>query len=313
VQYRRPACSERAIATELHHLRLALRLVYPGVDWTWLLAATKRIAAQAKSRPQKHHLITSERLYALGFALMDEAIETAGAVGAVSKACAFDYRDGLMIALLSAIPIRRRTFAGLRIGTQLVRSGTRPGGNRFNDDNRGAWYCGFDADTAIGEVSYHLTRELEAVGRFENVTDYAELIADFFGPFHDLRGADAEVDPVLHNDPAIAYPAGQTLARQLRIEHASNGIIRICGKVASGVLNGRARQCPPWTRSGRKQTRQVPPAASIPCAGHVSLAGGSRVRGPPSLHSGVALTAPNAGALLTGLATAVASGPEVIA
>ncbi len=123
VQYRRPACSERAIATELHHLRLALRLVYPGVDWTWLLAATKRIAARAKSRPQKHHLITSERLYALGFALMDEAMEAAGAVGAVSKACAFDYRDGLMIALLSAIPVRRRTFAALRIGTQLVRSG----------------------------------------------------------------------------------------------------------------------------------------------------------------------------------------------
>ena len=85
VQYRRSTCSEPAIATELHHLRLALRLVYPGVDWTWLLAATKRIAAQAKSRPQKHHLITSERLYALGFALMDEAMETANAVGVVSK------------------------------------------------------------------------------------------------------------------------------------------------------------------------------------------------------------------------------------
>src|SRR6266404_6547272 len=53
VQYRRPACSEPAIATELHHLRLALSLVYPGVNWTWLLAATKRIAAQTKSRTQK--------------------------------------------------------------------------------------------------------------------------------------------------------------------------------------------------------------------------------------------------------------------
>jgi hypothetical protein len=102
---------------------------------------------------------------------------------------------------------------------------TRPGGNRFNDDDRGAWYCAFDADTAIGEVSYHLTRELEAVGRFENVTDYGELIADFFGPFHDLRDVDVEVDPVLHKDPTIAYPAGQSLARQLRIDHSSNGII----------------------------------------------------------------------------------------
>jgi hypothetical protein len=112
---------------------------------------------------------------------------------------------------------------------------TRPGGNRFNDDDRGAWYCAFDADTAIGEVSYHLTRELEAVGRFENVTDYAELVADFFGPFHDLRDVDAEVDPVLHKDPAIAYSAGQKLARQLRIDHASNGVIYPSIRHARGI------------------------------------------------------------------------------
>jgi RES domain-containing protein len=102
---------------------------------------------------------------------------------------------------------------------------TRPGGNRFNDDSRGAWYCAFKAKTAIGEVSYHLTRELEAIGRFENVTDYAELIADFFGAFHDLRTADFVDHPALQADPIVAYPAGQTLARQLRQETASNGVI----------------------------------------------------------------------------------------
>jgi hypothetical protein len=102
---------------------------------------------------------------------------------------------------------------------------TRPYANRFNDETRGAWYCGFDADTAIDEVSFHLTRELEAVNRFENVTDYAELVSDFFGSFHDMRGAEREVEQVLHKDPAIAYPAGQSLARQLRIGHASNGIV----------------------------------------------------------------------------------------
>ena len=68
-----------------------------------------------------------------------------------------------------------------------------------------------------------LTRELEAVGWFENTTDYAELIADFFGPFHDLR--DVGETLVLRDDPAVAYPEGQKLARQLRADHASNGII----------------------------------------------------------------------------------------
>jgi RES domain len=51
---------------------------------------------------------------------------------------------------------------------------TRPGGNRFNGDDRGAWYCAFAVETCLAEVSYHLTRELEAIDRFENVTDYAE-------------------------------------------------------------------------------------------------------------------------------------------
>ena len=74
---------------------------------------------------------------------------------------------------------------------------TRPGGNRFNGEARGAWYCGFDAETAIDEVSFHLTRELDAIGRFENVTDYAELISDFFGSFHDMREADAEIELAL--------------------------------------------------------------------------------------------------------------------
>lgn len=102
---------------------------------------------------------------------------------------------------------------------------TRPAGNRFNDENRGAWYCAFEAETALAEVAYHLTRELEAVGRFNNTTDYAELTADFFGTFHDLRGADQAPEAALHSDATIGYPAGQALARRLRSETGSNGIV----------------------------------------------------------------------------------------
>lgn len=102
---------------------------------------------------------------------------------------------------------------------------TRPGGNRFNDGDRGAWYCAFDAPTALSEVSFHLTRELEAVGRFDNVTDYAELIADFVGSFHDLRASGFETDPALDPDPVTSYPAGQALARHLRKHEQGIGIV----------------------------------------------------------------------------------------
>jgi hypothetical protein len=112
---------------------------------------------------------------------------------------------------------------------------TRPGGNRFNGEDRGAWYCGFDVATCLGEVSYHLTRELKSIGRFENVTDYAELIADFFGPFHDLRAADRAAEPALQDDLALAYPAGQALALRLRKERDSNGIIYPSARLAGGT------------------------------------------------------------------------------
>jgi len=112
---------------------------------------------------------------------------------------------------------------------------TRQGGSRFNDEDRGAWYCGFTVETSLAEVSYHLTRELEAVDRFENVTDYAELLADFFGPFHDLRGADSAEEPSLSKNVSVAYPAGQALARRLRMEAGSNGIVYPSARCADGV------------------------------------------------------------------------------
>ena len=123
VEYRRASCSDRTVAIELHHLRLALRLIFPQVDWAWLLNATKRIARQAKPRRAKHHLVTSERLYVLGLELMDAAVDAAEGFVTVAKTCAFDYRDGLIIALLAVIPLRRRTLTALRLKVHLVRSG----------------------------------------------------------------------------------------------------------------------------------------------------------------------------------------------
>ena len=102
---------------------------------------------------------------------------------------------------------------------------TRSGGNRFNSETRGAWYCGFTARTSLGEVAYHLSRELENVGRFDNVTDYGELLGDFFGAFHDLRGGEFVDDPALNTDPARGYPVGQMLAHELRVSSHSNGIV----------------------------------------------------------------------------------------
>lgn len=137
---------------------------------------------------------------------------------------------------LAALDPRELAFG--RAGHTLINAAfthTRPGGNRFNDESRGAWYCGFSVETALAEVSFHLTRELTAIDHFENVTEFSELLADFFGPFHDLRAAPPQSDALLNVDPDAAYPAGQSFARFLRLELASNGIVYPSVRHAGGT------------------------------------------------------------------------------
>jgi len=101
---------------------------------------------------------------------------------------------------------------------------TRPGGNRFNDEGRGAWYAAFHVDTSLEEVTYHLTRALEETGLFENTTDYAELFADFIGPFQDV-GAITPPPSCLDGDTDKGYPAGQKLAKDLIAKKEVSGIV----------------------------------------------------------------------------------------
>jgi integrase len=123
VRWQPASCGGVTIAANLRNLQTTLRYICSGEDWSWMSTIAKRIAAQATPKPEKHHLVTSEALYALGSELMDRAITKANATENISLACALRYRDGLMIALLALIPLRRRTLAALRIGSQLVRSG----------------------------------------------------------------------------------------------------------------------------------------------------------------------------------------------
>ncbi|WP_420962200.1 RES family NAD+ phosphorylase [Brucella sp. IR073] len=93
---------------------------------------------------------------------------------------------------------------------------TREGGNRFNDETRGAWYSSWDSLTSVAEVAFHKTRELGYIGRFEETSRYIELLADFIGDFPDLT--DEPGHPALDPEPAIGYGQGQALAENLRRE-----------------------------------------------------------------------------------------------
>lgn len=96
----------------------------------------------------------------------------------------------------------------------------RPEGSRFNDGERGAWYCAFEVETALAEVAFHKTVEYQEIGRFDDSVSYQALLADFSAGFHDLRGADAWEDCLA----ADSYVASQALAAEL-LEAGSMGVI----------------------------------------------------------------------------------------
>jgi integrase/recombinase XerD len=123
VAWRKRSCGDAMVAVDLDGLRGALRLMCPGVNWSWLLTLSKRIKAAAPRKARKYHLVTSDRLYALGIELMNQAVAGADFARCISKAHAFEYRDGFMIALAALIPMRSRTLVALRIGKQLVKTG----------------------------------------------------------------------------------------------------------------------------------------------------------------------------------------------
>jgi RES domain-containing protein len=96
----------------------------------------------------------------------------------------------------------------------------RPEGSRFNDGARGAWYCAFDPETALAEVSFHKAVEYQEIGRFDDSVTYQAMLADFNASFHDIRDARGFATCL---DPG-SYVASQELANTL-LELGSMGII----------------------------------------------------------------------------------------
>lgn len=106
----------------------------------------------------------------------------------------------------------------------------RPEGSRFNSDERGAWYCGFDIETALDEIIFHKTVEYHEIDRFDDSVRYQNLLADFNSEFHDLRGAGRHAKCLVPD----SYVASQKLAMQL-LEEGSLGVIYPSVRHAGGT------------------------------------------------------------------------------
>lgn len=92
---------------------------------------------------------------------------------------------------------------------------------RFGDGGFGVYYAGNCFEVALHETIFHFERFMRATDESPAEADYRGLIGSLDSRLHDLRG-DAGFSAALDADD---YTASQLLARRLRDQQNSNGIV----------------------------------------------------------------------------------------
>ncbi len=115
----RKASASTTVWSYVHSLAMTVDVLAPGADTQWLWKAVSVLKRSVTPTGRKRgRVMPSSELMAFGGEMMDEA-ENAPGPSQVKAAARF--RDGLMIALLAARPLRIRNFVSIEIGTQLMR------------------------------------------------------------------------------------------------------------------------------------------------------------------------------------------------
>jgi len=103
------------VAMTVAHLRAAASLIAPAADWRWLASLKARLAVRGRPQDRFERLVPAWHTLDLGIEMMEEA----AALPAANKQQELHYRDGLLIALISVWPIRRRSIAALTVSRHL--------------------------------------------------------------------------------------------------------------------------------------------------------------------------------------------------
>ena len=111
----------QSVAGQVDALYKAARMMMPERDWGWLKDIKARLYAVQPSPGAAKPVITSLQLLDLGMQLMGEPRPEPGT--SIRLGDAVQYRDGLMIALLAFMPMRRKNVTSLATDRHLVRDG----------------------------------------------------------------------------------------------------------------------------------------------------------------------------------------------
>jgi integrase len=115
-------CAPVTLAGYLAWLSMMAQALAPDQDWRWLQTVQARLQRHAKPiRDKRPRVVPVQELLKLGLELMAKAETTEPSSPRMLAAAARDFRDGLMIALLAACPLRQRNFLGIEIGRHLCK------------------------------------------------------------------------------------------------------------------------------------------------------------------------------------------------
>ena len=114
-------CSVRTVYMHVEDLMFLLRAMAPGKDWVWLDGIVWRLRARSNLGELKPRAgVTAPQIYEWALTRMRQA-DAMDSITDLRRATL--YRDGLMVGLLIARPLRLRTFIAIELDRHLVARG----------------------------------------------------------------------------------------------------------------------------------------------------------------------------------------------
>ena len=111
--------SRNTILSRLQELADMAKTLAPDSDWSFIARISTRVRARpAKQNGKRQRMVGADRLLSLGLELMADAEQQS-----TPRLAAMSYRDGLIIALLALVPLRRGNLSSLAIGATLIKTG----------------------------------------------------------------------------------------------------------------------------------------------------------------------------------------------
>jgi integrase len=127
----------QTILARLQELGEVTKVMDPNRQWSFINDLASKIRARHRPARDKSNLRLSSELVDLGFKLMESATMLSGLNAAIA------YRDGLLVASLALIPLRRRNLADLVLDRTLVREGS-------------SWIVAFDEDDTKTHAAFEI-------------------------------------------------------------------------------------------------------------------------------------------------------------